>query len=363
MSMSTTAAATVPETLPPVAQRADAAYLDFVEGFRAFLLGPGADFENRLNTAAAAEAKRRGRPLNSIEEVRSFFDSLPLTSLRDRLVRTQQEMKWHKIGQTYEAQRDELLAELAAYDARGPGKLELDPNFEQAPYANVHFHLQPGGYHKDDLGGFHYHYGTKVFFRGENDRDGVQSKLVAHSPLPADGKVERILDLACSVGQSTTAWKVRCPDAEVTGIDHSETMLRVAHRRAVMHGVDVTFAQRLAEDTRYPDAHFDIVFAFILFHELPVRVIGEVVREAARVLRPGGVFTIYDFAGSSSMNPYQIYHRYFDARHNNEPYSQDFCDYDLSGALRESGFDLRSTPPGGGSGGAGTTQAWFATRR
>jgi SAM-dependent methyltransferase len=354
---------TVPETLPHVAQRSDASYLDFVEGFRAFLLGPGADFENRMNRAASVEGERRGRPLDSIDEIRPFFESLPLTGLRDRLVRTQQEMKWHKIAQSFGLRREELLAELAQYDKRGPGKLDLDPTFEQAPYANVHFHLQPGGYHKDELGGFHYHYGTKVFFRGENDRDGVQSKLVSISPLPADGRVRRILDMACSVGQSTTAWKQRLPEAEVIGIDHSETMLRVAHRRAVMHGVDVTFSQQLAEKTRYPDAHFDMVFAFILFHELPVRIIGEVVREAARVLRPGGVFTIYDFATTSSMNPYQLYHRYFDARHNGEPYSQDFCDYDLTGTLQASGFDVRSTPPGGGSGGAGSTQAWFATRR
>lgn len=359
--MSTTTA--VPETLPPVAQRSDASYLDFVEGFRAFLLGPGADFEKRLNRAASAEAERRGQPLANIEEIKPFFESLPLTALRDRLVRTQQEMKWHKVAQSFGMKREELLAELSAYDSRGPGKLELDPSFERAPYANVHFHLQPGGYHKDELGGFHYHYGTKVFFRGENDRDGVQSKLVSISPLPADGKVTRILDMACSVGQSTTAWKQRCPDAEVIGIDHSESMLRVAHRRAVMHGVDVTFSQRFAEDTRYPDAHFDMVFAFILFHELPVRIIGEVVREAARVLRPGGVFTIYDFATSKTMSPYQLYHRYFDARHNGEPYSQDFCDYDLTGALEAAGFDVRTTPPGGGSGGAGTTQGWFATRR
>ena len=353
----------VPETLPHVARRADASYLDFVEGFRGFLLGAGADFENRLNRAASAEAARRGRPLDTIEEVRPYFESLPLTALRDRLVRTQQEMKWHKIVESFGARREELLAELAAYDRRGPGQLVLDPSFTHAPYTNVHFHLQPGGYHKDELGGFHYHYGTKVFFRGDNDRDGVQSKLVSISPLPADGKVRRILDLACSIGQSTTAWKQRCPGAEVIGIDHSRTMLRVAHRRAVIHDIDVTFMQGLAEDTHFPDAHFDIVFAFIVFHELPVRIIGEVVREAARVLRPGGVFTIYDFAGTRSMSPYHLYHRYFDARHNAEPYSQDFCDYDLDRTLRASGFDVRSTPPGGSSGGAGSTQGWFATRR
>lgn len=42
---------TVPETMPQLARRTDAAYLDFVEGFRAYILGNGANFEQRLNDA------------------------------------------------------------------------------------------------------------------------------------------------------------------------------------------------------------------------------------------------------------------------------------------------------------------------
>jgi len=52
----------VPETLPALAERADAAYLDFVEGFREYILGKGADFEDRLNTVLLAEQARRGSP-------------------------------------------------------------------------------------------------------------------------------------------------------------------------------------------------------------------------------------------------------------------------------------------------------------
>ena len=51
------------------------------------------------------------------------------------------------------------------------------------PYLNVHFHLQPGGYHHDELSGFLYHYGTKVFFRGDNDRDELHEKLVGLVPM------------------------------------------------------------------------------------------------------------------------------------------------------------------------------------
>jgi ubiquinone/menaquinone biosynthesis C-methylase UbiE len=351
------------DSLPTLASRADAAYLDFVEGLREYLLGSGADFERRLNDAALAEEVRRGRPFGDVEEIRDYLEAIPATHVRNRLTRTQQEMKWLKLRDSFAAQRTKLLAELEAWDARGPAKLVLDPDFVHPPYTNVHFHLQPGGYFKDDLAGFLYHYGTKVFFRGENDQDELHDKLVRFVPPPANGDVKRILDFACSMGQSTTAFKARFPTTEVIGIDHSAPMLRAAHRRASMLGSDVTFMQRLVEDTRFPVAHFDLVFAFILFHELPLRIVHAACREALRVLRPGGVFAIYDFTETASKSPYQRYHRYFDARHNGEPYSQDFCDCDLVEVLRDSGFGaVKSVPLPDRAGGAGYMKHWYAIK-
>lgn len=351
------------DTLPRVAQRGDASYLDFVEGFRSYILGKGADFEERLNLALSEEEQRRGRAFADIEDITDFMHRLPLGLLRDRLSRTQQEMKWHRIRSTYEQQRAALAGELAHWDARGPGRLLLDPAFQVPSYLNVHFHLQPGGYYKDELSGFLYHYGTKVFFRGDNDADQLHGRLVSRVPAPADGQVRRVLDLACSVGQSTAAFKRRYPQASVTGIDYSAPMLRVAHRRAAMLGVDVDFAQKLIEDTAYPAAHFDLLFAFIVFHELPLRIIRQTIAEAARVTRPGGVFAIYDFSGSAGMSPFQRYHRWFDARHNGEPYSQDFCDCDMDALLAEHGFDVAAEPLSQRSGGMGYMKHWFATRR
>ena len=351
------------DPMPHPDRRSDQAYLDFVEGLRDFLIGPGANFEPRLDALLQSEQQRRGRPLDDIEEIRAVLEARPLARLRNRLARTQQEMKWHRIAASFDSQRSQLAAELARFDARGPGRLELDAAFEMPAYARVNFHLQPGSYWQDELSGFLYHYGTKVFFRGDNDHDELHSRLVARVPAPDDGRVQRVLDLACSVGQSSTAFKARYPQAEVTGIDYSAPMLRVAHRRAVMQGSDVTFAQRLIERTRYPDGHFDIVFAFIVFHELPLRIIHETVREAARVTRSGGLFAVYDFEATKTMSPFQRYHRWFDARHNGEPYSQDFCDCDFDAILAANGFDTEAAKADRRNGGVGFMKHWFATRR
>ena len=121
---------TTTETLPPLARRSDAAYLDFVEGLREFILGKGADFEERLNSALEQRSSNRGRPWGDVEEIREFVHASPLGRLRDRLARSQQEMKWHAIERSFDEQRAQLTAELSKWDERGPGRLLLDPAFE-----------------------------------------------------------------------------------------------------------------------------------------------------------------------------------------------------------------------------------------
>ena len=328
------------DTLPTLNTRADVSYLDFVEGLRYFVVDGGEPIQARIQQGLDEAGRMRGAPLRSLEEIKPVMDAMPLAQMRNRLVRSQREMKWHKITESMHAQREQLSAELEQYAERGPGSLELDPDFETPAYANVHFHLQPTGYYKDELAGYMYHYGTKVFFQGANDGDELHGRIVAGLPEPEDGRVTRILDLACSIGQSTTALKSRFPQAEVWGIDHSAPMLRCAHRRAVMLDTEVNFSQRLAEDPAFPDDHFDVVFAFILFHEIPVSVIHQTLSEVARMLRPGGLFAASDFLASANMDALQIYHRDFDARHNGEPYSQDFCDLDFAAVLGVAGMKV-----------------------
>jgi ubiquinone/menaquinone biosynthesis C-methylase UbiE len=156
-------------------------------------------------------------------------------------------------------------------------------------------------------------------------------------PVPA-GLVNRILDLAASTGQSTTALKRRFPRAEVWGIDAAAPMLRYAHKRAAEIGVEVHFAQRLAENTGFPDGSFDLIYAFLLFHELPLEVGAAVTREAFRLLRPGGIFAVLDNKTQSSPSPLTRYNGEFYRRSNGEPYSAAFNSSDFLAVLRSAGF-------------------------
>lgn len=260
-----------------------------------------------------------------------------------------QRMTWSTLADEFHGKADAYLAEMAAADSRGPGRLELNPTMAIPDYAKHEIHIQPGGYVGDPFAGHIYHYGTNGFYIGRNDQDEVLTGFARAVPLPRDGKVLRILDLGCSIGQLTMALKQRFPDAEIWGIDVGGPLVRYGHMRAVDQGVDINLAQRLAEDTKFPDGHFDIVTFYILFHELPANISRQVVREAHRILRPGGVFYPIDFYTGSvppTRNAAQKLRHWWDHRWNNEVWWYEYAGLDLAAAMEDAGFEVdRKGPP------------------
>src|SRR5256712_12983786 len=96
----------------------------------------------------------------------------------------------------------------------------------------------------------------------------------------------RGLDVGCGAGSVAKAVKRERPDLEVLGCDVSRSALALA--QASPEGVDFRIAE--AETLPFADGEFDFVWIFdVLEHvEKPERVL----REVARVLKPGGGFNI-----------------------------------------------------------------------
>jgi len=96
----------------------------------------------------------------------------------------------------------------------------------------------------------------------------------------------KVLDVGCGGGSVAKAVKRERPDLEVVGCDVSRSALAVAE--ASPEGVDFRVAE--AEKLPFADGQFDFVWIFdVLEHvEKPELVL----REVARVLRPGGGFHI-----------------------------------------------------------------------
>jgi ubiquinone/menaquinone biosynthesis C-methylase UbiE len=332
--------------LPRPTRLEDESHLEFLETFRDMLLTkmfPAVATAGAARMAADGVSEAQTTPLADIQ---ASFGKAAVVPTWQRFMRTQQEMMWRRTRASFGAREADYEAWLTAAETKGPGKLVYDPAFVVPPEYRQEIHLQPGGYTDDPaLGGIVYHYGTKVFYQGANDQDELHAELVDKLTPSADGKVARILDIGCTIGQATPFLKERFPQAEVWGLDVGLPVLRYAHARAVERGTDVNFIQALAEDMPFEDGHFDAVLGYILFHEVPLSLIPDILAEVRRVLRPGGTFSIFEFPNQSEgLTPAYRFMIDYDSRDNREPYSVDFVQSDFHGMLRAAGFALEQGP-------------------
>lgn len=332
--------------MPRTPRLADESYLDFVQTFRrtvAFAKRPEAHevqeryLADRLNGREASEL--------DLPEIKSTLNKLPYTRVWQRFMRSHQEMFWRRARETFALITDEHLKELDTYDKRGPGKLVYDPSFVPPDYTRREIHLQPGGYTDDVIGGIVHHYGTKVFYSGRNDQNELHEEIAASTLLPDDGEVGRVLDVGCSLGQATLGLKAKFPQAEVWGLDVSLPMVRYAHKLAVDEGTDVNFVQTLAENSGFPDNHFDVVLSYILFHEVPFEKTKLIMHELFRIVRPGGRITILEFPNADeNLSASRRFIIDYDSRNNCEPYSPGLVYSDFHGAIRDAGFEISPGP-------------------
>lgn len=322
---------------PPTLE--DESYMDFMQGVRNFAIR---ELFPIVGAEVVAGAVAAGLPADgataSPEEIRAATDQIPVVGTWKRVMRSQQQLTWNKLQAGFASARDHHMQALDGAERERVGGLQYDPDFEVPDYAKYPIHLQPGGYVGDDLAGYVFHHGTRVFYQGDNDQDELHQQVVDCVREPASGGVERVLDLACSIGQCTTLLKQRYPQAEVTGLDVSLPLLRYANRRAVDLDVDVKFRQGLAEQLPYPDGHFDSVLCYILFHEVPARLFQPIIDEVFRVLRPGGSFTVVDAPNGKDLPAPNQFWLTYDAQYNCEPYSPAFVACDLPGLLSNAGF-------------------------
>jgi ubiquinone/menaquinone biosynthesis C-methylase UbiE len=147
-----------------------------------------------------------------------------------------------------------------------------------------------------------------------------------------------VLDLGCTVGHNTGPWQQHFPEAEVHGIDVAAPCLRYALARARAQGRAIHFAQMNATQLEFPDASFDVVFSSMFLHELPPRDIPLVLREAHRVLRPGGLMLHMELPPNKSLQPFDAFYLDWDSWYNNEPFYKPYRDLDPQVICAQAGF-------------------------
>lgn len=122
---------------------------------------------------------------------------------------------------------------------------------------------------------------------------------------------ESVLDIGCGTGTLAIAAKRRVgTSAVVHGIDASPEMIARAARKARRAAMGIAFETAPAQSLPFPDARFDVVLSTVMMHHLPRVGREEAVREARRVLRPGGRLLVVDFVRGSGKGLRAHFHRH-----------------------------------------------------
>lgn len=164
-------------------------------------------------------------------------------------------------------------------------------------------------------------------YDGDNIRNRVARKLsrMVRARAIRTGKSPRVLDMCCGVGISTRALQDAFPESEmVVGVDTSLEMINVAgfltnhvafiknvaSMLPIKNGAEETikvpagqkfprkakFTIANAERTNFPSQSFDLVTVMYAFHEAPHSGREKILKEAHRVLAPGGTLAVVDIS-------------------------------------------------------------------
>lgn len=171
-----------------------------------------------------------------------------------------------------------------------------------------------------------------------------------------EGPCKIAVDVGCGAGTSTFSLRETLnsrghESCHLTGLDLSTyfvAMARYRLREGDKKGTDgpLEFLHGNALDTKKAPGEVDVFMASALTHELPQQASEQLIAEAARVLRPGGVFGYFDLNPVQLLRDNPVSNLVDRIAISNEPFLDEFLRFDLEAALKRHGFDviqIRST--------------------
>ena len=143
----------------------------------------------------------------------------------------------------------------------------------------------------------------------------------------------RTLQIAGVYGELTPKLAKHIDDLHL--IDVAPVQLEAAQRKLADIGKSAQLERMNAETLRYGNASFDTALMFLLLHELPAEARRRSLREAIRVVRPGGTFVIAEYGERRKRH---LFHWFAPMRWvltRAEPFLGGFWSEDLTEVLRQ----------------------------
>jgi ubiquinone/menaquinone biosynthesis C-methylase UbiE len=203
-------------------------------------------------------------------------------------------------------------------------------------YYLQNFHYQSGGWFTEDSAE-RYDTQVEVLFKGSANAMRRQALPPLHEVFAGrDQRGLRLLDIACGTGRFLDFAKQTWPRLPVVGLDLSEAYCRHA-RRHLGRWSRVDLIVGNAEAIPAPDGSFDAATCIFTFHELPPQARRNVIRECARVLKPGGRFVLLDSLQRGDVPDYDGMLERFPQNYH-EPYYASYVAEDFAAMARRSGL-------------------------
>jgi len=165
-----------------------------------------------------------------------------------------------------------------------------------------------------------------------------------------EGTPSVVLDVGCGAGTSTFSLRDTLnsrgmTSANLTGVDlctyfvaMAKYRLEAGDKKGTTGGLE--FVHGNALQVPNADGTVDIFMASALTHELPETASKQLIAEAARVLRPGGVFGYFDLNPVQLLRDNPVSNIVDRVAISNEPFMDEFLAFDLEAALKANGLEL-----------------------
>ncbi|MBF6599281.1 MAG: methyltransferase domain-containing protein [Dehalococcoidia bacterium] len=124
----------------------------------------------------------------------------------------------------------------------------------------------------------------------------VGPRFIKALSLAGELRGRRVLDVGCGRGELVLQSALRGADA--WGVDYASAAIEIAQRAVAAAGDDLPrerlhLAQTDVQALAFADASFDVVFMMDIVEHLHARELAAALREARRVLRPGGALIVH----------------------------------------------------------------------
>lgn len=127
----------------------------------------------------------------------------------------------------------------------------------------------------------------------------------AIAPFFKDVRGKQVLEIGLGLGADHQ--RLAMGGAILTGVDISPRAIEHVRRRSDLMGINSTLAEGDAENLKFPDNSFDIVFSWGVIHHTPDTA--KAAREILRVLKPGGEFRVMIYSKYSVVG-FMLWARY-----------------------------------------------------